>query len=771
MGNQPNIKYYIFHLLLINIIIILFHNSVSKNIKRSLINNAREIKIKFSSKGINKYLSDNYFNKKFKPSSISHKKVTVCTEKLSNTCVINDDEKTIILKFDKSINTCEKMFKDLDNIIEVDLSDFDGSKVNNMAHTFNGCTGLEKITFGEMDTSQVQNMEYLFYGCTKLKSLDLSNFETSSVTNMKYMFSNMKELTSIDLSNFSTLKVEDMSYMFAYSKSLNFLDISKFSTKSVKTIVGMLSKCYALHYLNISGFILGNSVKISDVFKSGNNTLKICIDVEKTKNYLLSSYKDRIICSETCMNKDNIYIEKGKNEENKKCVNKCNQDLFMYDIFCYIECPQSTFPQSSTCQPKCQSSDEICTKNTPEGYYFDTNDKLYKNCFENCKSCYGQGNIDNNNCKECQSNLILINDSENIYNCYEICPNYYYFDEEKNYICTDKCKDNYSKTIIQKMRCIDKCSNDNKYKYEFNNGFCFEKCPNGTIYNETKDICEINSTKSALKSNDFMITNFQKSITDGNLNNIIENIIDEGKDYIVSNEQTIYQMTTTDNQKRNQNNASTIDFGDCENILKEKYGIDDSIPLIILKVDYFIPGTLIPVIGYEAYHPLNKSKLNLSYCNNTINLNIPVQIDENKIYQYDPNNEYYQDKCSSYTSDNGTDILLYDRKKEYKNNNYSLCEANCYYQGYEANSKQSICNCKIKNNLEYQSDITNNPNTLFQDFNISENDLGYTNVFSCTKNLFTINGILKNMSSYILIISLLFFVATSLFFRRRGYHI
>ena len=168
---------------------------------------------------------------------------------------------------------------------------------------------------------------------------------------------------------------------------------------------------------------------------------------------------------------------------------------------------------------------------------------------------------------------------------------------------------------------------------------------------------------------------------------------------------------------------------------------------------------------------MNKSKLDLSYCNNTVSLNIPVTIDENKIYKYNPNDDYYKDECSSYTSDNGTDILLYKRKKVYSENNLSLCESNCYYQGYEANSKQSICNCKIKNNLEYQSDITNNPNTLFQDFNISENDLGYTNVFSCTKNLFTINGILKNMSSYILIISLLFFVATSLFFRRRGYHI
>ena len=80
------------------------------------------------------------------------------------------------------------------------------------------------------------------------------------------------------------------------------------------------------------------------------------------------------------------------------------------------------------------------------------------------------------------------------------------------------------------------------------------------------------------------------------------------------------------------------------------------------------------------YHPLNYSKLDLSSCDNNINLNIPVQIDENKIYQYDPNSDYYDDECSSYTSDNGTDILLYDRKKEYNEQNLSLCEANCRYQ-------------------------------------------------------------------------------------------
>ena len=283
----------------------------------------------------------------------------------------------------------------------------------------------------------------------------------------------------------------------------------------------------------------------------------------------------------------------------------------------------------------------------------------------------------------------------------------------------------------------------------------------------------INNVKDILDQDkkDLDIINFQDGKIDGNLNNVIDKIIKEGNDYTVSEEEITYQITTSDNQKTKQNNFSTIDLGVCEEILKEKYNIDKSMPLIIYKVDYFIPKTLIPVIEYEVYHPINYSKLDLSYCNNTVNLNIPVTINEEKIYQYDPNSDYYNDECSSYTSDNGTDILLSDRKIEYNKNNLSLCEANCNYQGYDKNYKNSICDCKIKNNIEYHSDISNKPNILSQTFNVSENDLGYTNIFACTKNVFTVNGILKNMSSYILIISLLFFLGTSFFFKRRGYRI
>ena len=75
--------------------------------------------------------------------------------------------------------------------------------------------------------------------------------------------------------------------------------------------------------------------------------------------------------------------------------------------------------------------------------------------------------------------------------------------------------------------------------------------------------------------------------------------------------------------------------------LKKIYDIDDCLPLIIFKIDYYSDDTLIPIVGYEIYHPLNKSKLDLKYCEDIlINLNIPVDIVESKLYKYDPNSEF-----------------------------------------------------------------------------------------------------------------------------------
>ncbi len=283
----------------------------------------------------------------------------------------------------------------------------------------------------------------------------------------------------------------------------------------------------------------------------------------------------------------------------------------------------------------------------------------------------------------------------NISNCYETCDYYYYFDELNEFYCVETCPGEY-KIITDKNKCIDDCKKDDSNKYNFNN-ICYKDCPSGTFQNETDYICyeiknlettiinEINnqSTNKIEDERDKEIENFRGMISDFNVSENTEDII-------TTKDNVQYQMTTSDNQKNNTNkNMSTIDLGDCEDKLKTIYGIDKSLPLIIFKIDYFPPDSSIPIIGYEIYHPLNKSKLDLKYCEDIlIKLNIPVTIDEDNLFKYDPNSEFYNDNCFSYTTENGTDIILNDRKQEFTDNNLSLCENNCNYTGYDKDYKQ-----------------------------------------------------------------------------------
>ena len=73
------------------------------------------------------------------------------------------------------------------------------------------------------------------------------------------------------------------------------------------------------------------------------------------------------------------------------------------------------------------------------------------------------------------------------------------------------------------------------------------------------------------------------------------------KDYFVKNNYTeIFHLTSTYNQKNyDYNNVSTIDIGECEKILKEKYGINSNESLTIFKVDFYIENYMIPITEYE----------------------------------------------------------------------------------------------------------------------------------------------------------------------------
>ena len=145
------------------------------------------------------------------------------------------------------------VFEGLDNLIDLDLSDFDTSRTVGMASLFRGCKSLKSIDLCSFDTSNVLDMSEMFYDCTSLQSLDLSSFDTSNVGDgmgdMAHMFGNCSSLTSIDLSSFDTSNVEDMRYMFEGCSSLTSLDLSSFDVSNATVMGGMFYDCYNLQLI------------------------------------------------------------------------------------------------------------------------------------------------------------------------------------------------------------------------------------------------------------------------------------------------------------------------------------------------------------------------------------------------------------------------------------------------------------------------------------------------------------------------------------------
>ena len=442
---------------LILCIIFTFFNILTEEKGRNLINNFSEIHLVIQGTGVQNLLNNEYRNE---PSEVLINEILKdCTK----SCNIESDiyNNKIILRFEEQIDTCEKMFCELTNIKEIDLTYFDASKVTSMNKMFYGCINLEKINFGNINTSSVKNMNYLFYNCSSLIFLELSSFNTSIV--------------------------EEMENLFGFCSNLKFLDLSNFDISKVTTINSMFEKCSLLIFLNLKSFIIDASINISNAFNTESSYIKYCIEDINTINHLSGIIN--INCTDICF-QENMKIDITNNICIESCLNTENN--YEYNNICYNKCPKGTLVNNNICEDNLcnkEIQNEIeCLGKTPQGYYLDLSDELYKKCFENCKFCYGQGNKTINNCIECESNLVLLNESFISTNCYNKCKTYYYFDESNEYHCAETCTGKYYKLIREKSKCIEDCNKDDLYKYEYKNE-CYLECPLLTNYNTSNNIC------------------------------------------------------------------------------------------------------------------------------------------------------------------------------------------------------------------------------------------------------------------------------------------
>lgn len=170
-------------------------------------------------------------------------------------------------KFDTSrVTNMSHMFNGMRNLTTLNLSNFNTSNVTNMGGMFFNMTNLTAFNFSNFDTSKVTDMGSMFYGMSSLTTLDLSNFNTSQVTIMGGMFFNMTSLTTLNLSNFDTSNVTDMRSMFNGMTNLASLDISSFNTKNVENMSGMFSLLRKIEHLDLSHFRTDKVTNMGSMF-------------------------------------------------------------------------------------------------------------------------------------------------------------------------------------------------------------------------------------------------------------------------------------------------------------------------------------------------------------------------------------------------------------------------------------------------------------------------------------------------------------------------
>jgi hypothetical protein len=66
---------------------------------------------------------------------------------------------------------------------------------------------------------------------------------------------------------------------------------------------------------------------------------------------------------------------------------------------------------------------------------------------------------------------------------------------------------------------------------------------------------------------------------------------------------------------------------------------------------------------------------------------------ENEYNPWDFESPFYNDICTPFTNENGNDVLLDDRRKDYYNSDVTLCEENCQFIGTKVTEGKEIKVC------------------------------------------------------------------------------
>ena len=219
--------------------------------------------------------------------------------------------------FDTSnVINMQSMFSGMSNLANLDLSSFNTSNVTDMSRMFYNTFNLANLDLSSFNTSKVMNMETMFRGARNLTNLNLSNFDTSQVRDMNHMFDNMRSLTTLNLSNFDTSKVTNMKAMFYDVPKLTTIDLSSFNTSKVKDMSFMFAGMHSPTTLNLSSFDTSQVTDMSFMFSGMSNITNLNLSGLNTPQVTDMSYMFSGMTNLTTIDLSSFNTSKVKDMQN-----------------------------------------------------------------------------------------------------------------------------------------------------------------------------------------------------------------------------------------------------------------------------------------------------------------------------------------------------------------------------------------------------------------------------------------------------------------------
>lgn len=399
-------------------------------------------------------------------------------------------------------------------------------------------------------------------------------------------------------------------------------------------------------------------------------------------------------------------------------------------------------------------------------------------CYSSCASCYDFGDETNHYCITCISNYYFLDGTSN---CYQSLAGYYKDQVTLTYkkcdnncdACDDAnscyiCANGYSLLSFYTQNesdkiCIETCylSTSRWYLDEgTNNVICLanqDYCPpEYNCYNKERKLCLPNSSSSDCTielSASITETNEIFDVLSSNIISFYEN------NYTTSTEKyttLVYDTQTNSQESTGLTNLTIVNLSECEMILKDIYKIENEEPLIIAQIDYKNEDVPVNTVAYILFS-ISGRELNISYCNGVeITITSPINNSSeitltyeqiSRLYNsgidvFDSQHSFFNERCFNFTSDDGTDVPLLDRRNDYYQN-VSLCASGCTYSGINIETFTVNCTCSILEEEEKNED------NFYSSFSRSISEANFE-VVKCYQAVFNSDIIFKNIGSYIM---------------------